>query len=155
MPKPDIRFGRFELRPATRELRAHGQALRIGERAFDLLLALVQAGGRPVSRDALFEHAWPGRAVLDDNQKVQVMALRRLLGRDAVATVLGAGLPATRGCGKLLQRGRVVGNRPCPRHRLVSCIQCKVCAADEFVCIGRNGGKLVRPCSVDVHRGQE
>lgn len=52
-----------------------------------MLLALAQAGGRPVSRDALFERAWPGRAVLDDNLKVQVMALRPLLGHDAVVTV--------------------------------------------------------------------
>ena len=80
MEGSEIRFGRFELRAATRELCADGQPLRIGERAFDLLLALVDAGGRPVSRDALFERAWPGRVVLDDNLKVQVMALRRLLG---------------------------------------------------------------------------
>jgi DNA-binding winged helix-turn-helix (wHTH) protein len=49
MARSGIRFGRFELRPETRELCAEGQALRIGERAFNLLLALVEAGGRPVS----------------------------------------------------------------------------------------------------------
>ena len=87
----EIRLGRFELRPDTRELCEHGRPLRIGERAFDILLALVDAGGRPLSRDALFERAWPGRVVLDDNLKVQVMALRRLLGRDAVITVPGQG----------------------------------------------------------------
>jgi predicted ATPase/DNA-binding winged helix-turn-helix (wHTH) protein len=86
-----LHFGRFELRPATRELCEDGRALRIGERAFDLLLALAEAGGRPVSRDVLFERAWPGRAVLDDNLKVQVMALRRLLGGDAIVTVPGQG----------------------------------------------------------------
>lgn len=86
-----LQFGRYELLPSVRELRADGQALRIGERAFDLLLALVEADGRPVSRDALFERAWPGRAVLDDNLKVQVMALRRLLGSDTVVTVPGQG----------------------------------------------------------------
>ena len=91
MARSGIRFGRFELRPETRELCAEGQALRIGERAFNLLLALVEAGGRPVSRDALFERAWPGRVVLDDNLKVQVMALRRLLGQEAVITVPGQG----------------------------------------------------------------
>ena len=40
-----------------------------------------------VSRDALFARAWPGRVVIDDNLKVQVMALRKLLGAQAVATV--------------------------------------------------------------------
>src|SRR5688572_14649882 len=86
-----FRFGRFELRSSTRELLADGQPLRIGARAFDLLLALVQAGGRPLSRDLLFERVWPGRAVLDDNLKVQVMTLRRLLGNAAVVTVPGQG----------------------------------------------------------------
>lgn len=90
-PGRPLQFGRFELLPTVRELRAEGQALRIGERAFDLLLALAEAEGRPVSRDALFERAWPGRAVLDDNLKVQVMALRRLLGSEAVVTVPGQG----------------------------------------------------------------
>ena len=91
MTPPPIRLGRYELRPDTRELCEHGRPLRIGERAFDILLALVDAGGRPLSRDALFDRAWPGRVVLDDNLKVQVLALRRLLGRDAVITVPGAG----------------------------------------------------------------
>ncbi|HEX2542938.1 MAG TPA: winged helix-turn-helix domain-containing protein [Caldimonas sp.] len=91
MARPEIRFGRFELRPETRELCERGRPLRIGERAFDILLALVEAGGRPLSRDALFDRAWPGRAVLDDNLKVQVMALRRLLGQDAIVTVPGQG----------------------------------------------------------------
>ena len=63
MARPEIRFGRFELRPQTRELCERGRALRIGERAFDVLLALVEAGGRPLSRDALFERAWPGRSL--------------------------------------------------------------------------------------------
>jgi predicted ATPase/DNA-binding winged helix-turn-helix (wHTH) protein len=88
---PTLRFGRHELDPSTRELRADGTALRIGERAFDLLHALAEAGGAPVARDVLFERVWPGRAVLDDNLKVQVMALRRLLGSDAVVTVPGQG----------------------------------------------------------------
>jgi predicted ATPase len=85
------RFGRCELRPATRELLLDGRPQKLGERAFDLLLALAEAEGRPVSRDDLFDRAWPGRAVLEDNLKVQVMALRRLLGTEAVVTVPGQG----------------------------------------------------------------
>lgn len=85
------RFGRCELRPATRELLLDGRPQKLGERAFDILLALAEAEGRPVSRDDLFDRAWPGRAVLEDNLKVQVMALRRLLGPEAVVTVPGQG----------------------------------------------------------------
>ncbi|WP_284617701.1 ATP-binding protein [Aquabacterium humicola] len=90
-PAPTFRFHRFELRPASRELCADGVPQRLGERAFDLLLALAEAGGAVVSRDALFERAWPGRVVIDDNLKVQVMALRKLLGPEAVVTVPGRG----------------------------------------------------------------
>jgi predicted ATPase/DNA-binding winged helix-turn-helix (wHTH) protein len=84
-------FGRFELRRETRELLAEGRPQKLGERAFDILLALIEADGRPVGRETLFERAWPGRAVLDDNLKVQVMALRRLLGAEALVTVPGQG----------------------------------------------------------------
>lgn len=85
------RFGRFLLRSRTRELLADGQPQRLGERAFDILLALVQAEGGPLTREALFDRAWPGRAVLEDNLKVQVMALRRVLGAEVVLTVPGHG----------------------------------------------------------------
>lgn len=91
MTPSSFHFGRFELRTATRELCADGVPQRLGERAFDLLHALAEAGGQVVTRDALFECAWPGRVVSDDNLKVQVMALRKLLGADAVVTVPGHG----------------------------------------------------------------
>jgi predicted ATPase/DNA-binding winged helix-turn-helix (wHTH) protein len=90
-PAPDLRFGRFTLRPATRELLDGQTRLRLGTRAFDLLLALAQARGEVVSRETLFERAWPGLVVLDDNLKVQIMALRKLLGAHAIATVPGRG----------------------------------------------------------------
>lgn len=91
MDPSDYRFGRFLLRSATRELLADGQPQRLGERAFDILLALVQAEGGVLTREALFDRAWAGRAVLEDNLKVQVMALRRVLGAEVVLTVPGHG----------------------------------------------------------------
>jgi predicted ATPase/DNA-binding winged helix-turn-helix (wHTH) protein len=90
-PVPELRFGRFTLRPATRELLEGETRLRLGARAFDLLLALAEARGEVVSRETLFERAWPGRVVLDDNLKVQIMALRKLLGAQTIATVPGRG----------------------------------------------------------------
>src|SRR5687767_10871299 len=87
MVAQEFQFDRFVLRPQARELLDSGAPVRIGERAFDLLSALIEARGSVVSRDALFARAWPGRVVIDDNLKVQVMALRKLLGAQAVATV--------------------------------------------------------------------
>lgn len=87
MVAQEFQFDRFVLRPRSRELLDDGAPVRIGDRAFDLLAALVEARGGTVSRDTLFARAWPGRVVIDDNLKVQVMALRKLLGADAVTTV--------------------------------------------------------------------
>jgi predicted ATPase/DNA-binding winged helix-turn-helix (wHTH) protein len=85
------RFGRCRLLPAERRLLVDGDVARVGERAFDLLLALVERRGRTVSREELFERAWPGRVVEDQNLKVQVLALRKLLGAQCIETVPGRG----------------------------------------------------------------
>ncbi|MBX3638236.1 MAG: helix-turn-helix transcriptional regulator, partial [Rubrivivax sp.] len=93
-PSPDpglLRFGGFELSPAARVLRRGGQVLPLGDRAFGVLLALAERRGELVDRDTLFARAWPGRVVVDDNLKVQVMALRRMLGAEAITTVPGRG----------------------------------------------------------------
>ncbi|MBX3600195.1 MAG: helix-turn-helix transcriptional regulator [Rubrivivax sp.] len=86
-----LHFGGFVLSPAARELRRGAERMPLGQRAFGVLLALAERGGEVVDRDALFARAWPGRVVVDDNLKVQVMALRRVLGADAIATVPGRG----------------------------------------------------------------
>jgi predicted ATPase/DNA-binding winged helix-turn-helix (wHTH) protein len=87
----DRHLGRFTLRPAARELLEGERVLAVGARAFDLLLALAEARGAVVSRDALIEHVWQGVAVGDENLKMQVMALRKLLGREAIVTAPGRG----------------------------------------------------------------
>ena len=85
------RFSRFEMRPGSRQLLAEGQPLSLGARAFDLLLALVEAGGERLAKDTLLDRAWPGLVVEESNLHVQVSALRKLLGADAIATVAGLG----------------------------------------------------------------
>ncbi|MES2957577.1 MAG: winged helix-turn-helix domain-containing protein [Pseudomonadota bacterium] len=85
------RFGRFELRADERHLLLDGAPLKLGGRAFDLLLALAEHGGDLVPRQVLFDRVWPGRVVEDQNLKVQVTALRKLLGPHAIGTVPGRG----------------------------------------------------------------
>lgn len=46
----EIRFGRFILQPARRVLLADGQPVKLGARAFDLLMQLVQQAGRVVTK---------------------------------------------------------------------------------------------------------
>ncbi|MBK9702556.1 MAG: winged helix-turn-helix domain-containing protein [Betaproteobacteria bacterium] len=84
-------FGRFELRPTTRQLLVDEQPATLGARAFDLLLALIERRDRLVTKNELLELVWPGLIVEENNLQVQVSALRKLLGPDAIATVAGRG----------------------------------------------------------------
>ena len=87
----EYRFGRFELQPAAQRLLVDGKPALLGPRAFDLLVALAEHAGQLVTKDALLEAVWPGRVVEENNLQVQVSALRRILGADAIVTVPGRG----------------------------------------------------------------
>jgi predicted ATPase/DNA-binding winged helix-turn-helix (wHTH) protein len=87
MSAVEYRFGRCVLSPAMRRLFADGEPLPIGGRALDLLTVLVEQSDRAVTRDELMQRVWPGRIVADDNLKVQILALRKLLGPQAIVTV--------------------------------------------------------------------
>lgn len=84
-------FGAYRLEPSRQRLLADGQPLKLGGRAFDLLQALVERGGRTVSKDELLDIVWPNVVVEENNLQVQVVALRKLLGNEAIATVPGRG----------------------------------------------------------------
>ena len=53
-----IAFGRFLLLPQRRELLADGRPVRLGGRAFDVLMALIEARGAVVSKTALMARVW-------------------------------------------------------------------------------------------------
>jgi predicted ATPase/DNA-binding winged helix-turn-helix (wHTH) protein len=92
-----IEFGRFRALPRRRELLADNQPVEIGGRAFDLLLALIEAPGAVVSKQALVERVWPGRIVEENNLLIQMSVLRRALGADRglIRTVAGQGYQFT------------------------------------------------------------
>lgn len=87
----NYKFGHFELRPDERSLLSDGAPLRLGGRAFDILLALLERRDRVVDIDELLDVVWPGLAVEENNLSVQISTLRKLLGADAIATVRGRG----------------------------------------------------------------
>ena len=91
MPTTPLAFGRFELRPTERQLLLDGQALPVGARAFDVLLALVERRERVVDKHELLDAAWPDLVVEENNIAVQISSLRRLLGAGAIATIPGRG----------------------------------------------------------------
>src|SRR5688572_13101149 len=89
-----LRFGadgRFELRPAEYRLLVDGAAVPVGGRALDLLLVLAARPGELVTKGELLQQVWPGLVVEENNLRVQVNGLRRLLGEDTIATVPGRG----------------------------------------------------------------
>ena len=85
------RFGRFELEPDARQLLADGRPVALGQRAFDLLVALIERRDRLVGKKELLDVVWPGLVVEENNLQVQVSQLRKLLGPQAIATVPGRG----------------------------------------------------------------
>jgi len=90
-PAPDYRFGRFLLQPSAQRLLVDGEAATLGPRAFDVLVALVERAGQLVPKAELLERVWPAVVVEENNLQVQVSALRKILGPDAIATVPGRG----------------------------------------------------------------
>ncbi|MBI3367789.1 MAG: winged helix-turn-helix domain-containing protein, partial [Burkholderiales bacterium] len=85
------RFEHFELAPTNRQVLAGGQVLGLGGRAYDLLLVLIEHRDRVVGKDELLAKVWPGQVVEENNLTVQIAALRKVIGADAIATVSGRG----------------------------------------------------------------
>src|SRR5690349_10575410 len=92
-----IAFGRFQVVPDRREVLADGQPVKLGGRAFDVLMALIQARGTVVSKDTLRARVWPGQIVEESNLASQISALRAAFGaeRGLIRTVSGLGYQFT------------------------------------------------------------
>ena len=108
-----IEFGRFRVLPHRRELLADGRPMELGGRAFDVLMALIEARGAVVSKDELMERVWPDRIVEENNLQAQISALRRAFGadRDLIRTVSGRGYQFTGEIRTTCGDARCAGNR--------------------------------------------
>ncbi|MFZ4604005.1 MAG: winged helix-turn-helix domain-containing tetratricopeptide repeat protein [Caulobacterales bacterium] len=87
--------GDIEVRPQERRVLIHGAPAPLGGRAFDVLAALMDRRDQLVPKEELMSAVWPGVAVEENNLTVQVSALRKVLGADAIATVAGRGYQFT------------------------------------------------------------
>jgi DNA-binding winged helix-turn-helix (wHTH) protein len=54
--------------------------VRVGSRALDILIALLERPGKLVTRRELMERVWPQTVVVEANLNVNIAALRRALG---------------------------------------------------------------------------
>ncbi|MEO8244944.1 MAG: winged helix-turn-helix domain-containing protein [bacterium] len=73
-------LGPFIFDPVRRTLTRDGTATDLGQRTADLLAALLDARGAPVSKADLMDSVWPDTTVEEGNLTVQIAQLRKLLG---------------------------------------------------------------------------
>jgi Tol biopolymer transport system component/DNA-binding winged helix-turn-helix (wHTH) protein len=79
-PKQIISFAEFELDAPRRCLRREGKTLPLNAKAFDLLVYLAENAGRIVGKNEIMDAVWENQFVEEANLKVQMSALRKVLG---------------------------------------------------------------------------
>jgi predicted ATPase/DNA-binding winged helix-turn-helix (wHTH) protein len=125
-----IIFGQFELNVAERSLKKADEAIPLGGRAFDILMALIDRAGEVVTKSELIAKAWPDITVEEGSLRVHLSALRKALGDGQfsnryISNVQGRGYcfvaPVTRQPETHDQGGTFarVSNLPPPLRRMV------------------------------------
>lgn len=81
MTSPDIlSFGPFQLIASERQLTRDGVRIRVGARAFDILVALLTSPNEVISKSDLMRQVWPGITVDEVSLRFHVTGLRKALG---------------------------------------------------------------------------
>jgi len=74
-----LHFGDFTFDPGARELVRHGRRLELSPKACELLLALLEARPRALSRAEIHDRLWPRTFVTEASLRQVVVELRRVL----------------------------------------------------------------------------
>jgi predicted ATPase/DNA-binding winged helix-turn-helix (wHTH) protein len=91
-------FGPFRLHATERLLEKNGTALKIGSRALDILITLLEHAPEVVSKRNLIQRVW-GQLVVDEvSLRVHVTALRKRLGDEASSVSYIANIPGRGYC---------------------------------------------------------
>ena len=94
MDEVTFTFGSFQLIPAQRTLSEDGKPLRLGSRAFDILVALVESAGETIAKEELM----PGHGPIRSSKRPPLgFMLRRCAKRSAMAAPASATSPTTSG----------------------------------------------------------
>lgn len=89
---PTIRYGEIEADPAARTVRLSGQLIDMSPREFSVLLVLLEARGRVLSRQQIEERLYNWQSSIDSNAiEVHIHHLRRKLGSQCILTMRGVG----------------------------------------------------------------
>ncbi len=88
-------FGNFRLDVERRTLRKNGETIPLLSRPFDILVLLIQARDRVVTREEIQAAVWRDQITTANNLTVHISSLRRVLGQhgagEAIITVPGRG----------------------------------------------------------------
>ncbi|HEY8462404.1 MAG TPA: winged helix-turn-helix domain-containing protein, partial [Blastocatellia bacterium] len=74
-------FDRFRIDPTERALLCEGELTPLTQKAFEVLLALVERRGAIVSKEELMAKVWPQAFVEDSNLTQNIYTLRKTLGQ--------------------------------------------------------------------------
>ncbi|MBY0409936.1 MAG: response regulator transcription factor [Burkholderiaceae bacterium] len=89
---PTIRCADIELDPAARTVRQQGRRIDMSPREFSVLLVLLEARGRVLSRLQIEERLYSWDAAIESNAvEVHIHHLRRKLGAACIQTMRGVG----------------------------------------------------------------
>ncbi len=83
-----ISFGPFRVTRVRRLVERNGEVIRLGSRAFDVLVYLLEHAGHVVSHRALLEAVWPGTYVEEGNLRFQMAVLRKALGNGEASYII-------------------------------------------------------------------
>jgi DNA-binding winged helix-turn-helix (wHTH) protein len=75
-----ITFGEFRLLLPQRLLLQGNERVRLGSRALETLVVLVEQPGKLISKKLLMQRIWPDMVVAEGTLRVHVAALRKALG---------------------------------------------------------------------------
>jgi predicted ATPase/DNA-binding winged helix-turn-helix (wHTH) protein len=80
VPEQAVHFGPYKIYPGQRLVMESDRPLRLGRRAMDILLILLEHAGKVVSKQQLIAEIWPDSVVEEINLRVHMAALRKALG---------------------------------------------------------------------------
>jgi len=86
-PRLNHQFGPYRLDAGGRVLYRDGERVALTPKAVDVLIVLMQAGDRPVTRDELLQTVWAGTVVEEGSLSSHVSQLRKALGEGYIETL--------------------------------------------------------------------
>lgn len=81
--RPEFVVGDCVVRPDTNEIVRNSETLHLEPKSMEILAYLIARRGEVVSRDELYEQAWPDVYVGDDSLTAAIIKIRRVLADDA------------------------------------------------------------------------